>query len=183
MSELIGAVKGETQEQAAARLRSFVYEPAAGGELGTETPGLAEVLADAEATADGALPDEDESVPLDGSDLAGELGEDRAGEDVVHDVAVGAASLGKGLDGPTLAALLEGQGRVTDVRLSIAIEVLRLGQKVTGDRVLGVLASMGFEDEAAAARAVAEELGKTGGVVVEAAGALPALPEAGEAQS
>lgn len=110
--------------------------------------------------------DEDESVELE------TLGAP-VGEDVVYEVAIAAASTGKGFDGPFFAELIVGAGPIDDVRLSMAVEVLRLGSKLTGDRMLGVLESLGFEGEVLAARITRDELGKVADVPVEAMTALP----------
>jgi hypothetical protein len=60
------------------------------------------------------------------------------------------------------------------VRLAMALGVLRLGTKLTGDRMLHVLESLGFADEAGAARVAREELSKVPDVPVEVMTALPA---------
>lgn len=115
--------------------------------------------------------DEDESVELSSEAV------DETGDDIVYDVAVAAASTGRDFDSRMLAEYLEEAGPITDVRLGLAIGVLRLGTKLTGDRMLGVLENLGFNDEAAAARIARDELGKVGEVAVEVMTALPAPME------
>lgn len=118
--------------------------------------------------------DEDESVSVESADDGADDGE---GDDIVYDVAVAAASTGRDFDGRMLAEYLEDAGAITDVRLAMAIGVLRLGTKLTGDRMLGVLENLGFSDEAATARIARDELGKVGEVAVEVMTALPAPME------
>jgi len=96
-------------------------------------------------------------------------------EDVVTELAFAAASSGREFDGRVLAELLEQGGPIEDVRLSIAIGVLRLGQKLTGDRMLRVLEVLGFEAEAMAGRIARDEIVKAGDVSVESTTALPAV--------
>lgn len=125
--------------------------------------------AEGEAGAGEALLDEDTSV---------EVGVDGDGlpvvEDVVYELAVAAATGGREFDGQVLAELFTQGGPIGDVRLTIAIEVLRLGQKLTGDRMLRVLESLGFEGEAMAGRFARAEIAKAGGVLVESTTVLPA---------
>lgn len=116
--------------------------------------------------------EEDESV-----NVEAKAPEEPLVEDVVYELAVAAASTGRDFDGPLLAEYLEQGGAVDDVRLTIAIGVLRLGQKLTGDRLLGVLESLGFGGEAAAARVARDELGKIPDVPVEVMTALPSSLE------
>jgi hypothetical protein len=129
-----------------------------------------------EPVSDEAQPggDEDDSVSLD------EIGQALDGEDVVQDVAVSAAATGKGFDGPLLAELLEGSGPLEDVRLMMAIEVLRLGSKLTGDKMLAVLERLGFDTEVALARLTRDELSKIPDVPVESMTPLPGALDGGE---
>ena len=120
--------------------------------------------------------DEDEGVSLD------ELGLAPDGEDVVQDLAISAAATGKGFDGPLLAELLSKSGESHDVRLSIAIEVLRLGSKLTGDKMLAVLESLGFEGEVLVARVARDELAKIPDVPVESTTPLPPGSDGGDGQ-
>lgn len=129
--------------------------------------GSTEVVGDGGAGE--ALLDEDTSV---------DVGVDSDGlpvvEDVVYELAVAAAAAGREFDGQVLAELFAQGGPIGDVRLTIAIEVLRLGQKLTGDRMLRVLESLGFEGEAMAGRLARAELAKAGGVAVESTTVMPA---------
>lgn len=124
----------------------------------------------ASITDDAGDGDEDESVELDAS-------VDETSEDIVYDVAVAAASTGRDFDGRMLAEYLEGGGPITDVRLALALGVLRLGTKLTGDRMLTVIEQLGFVEEAATARIAKDELAKIGDVPVEVTTALPAPME------
>jgi ribosomal protein L12E/L44/L45/RPP1/RPP2 len=121
--------------------------------------------------------DEDESVSLDLETEGTEVP-----EDIVYELGVAAATHGREFDGRVFAELLEQGGLITDVRLMIAIAVLRTGQKLNGDRMLRVLEEMGFVGEATAARLARDELSKvkvevvvettsTDGAVVAAAAA------------
>lgn len=114
--------------------------------------------------------DEDESVPLE-SEVDGAVD-----EDVVYTLAVAAATHGREFDGPLCAELLERGGPIEDVRLMIAIAVLRTGQKLNGDRMLRVLDGMGFSGEATAARLARDELAKAaGGIVIESSSPVPGV--------
>lgn len=115
-------------------------------------------------------PDEDESVSLDdGIESAHD-------EDVVYTLSVAAATHGREFDGPLLAELLESGGIIEDVRLMIAIAVLRTGQKLNGDRMLRVLEGMGFAGEAMAGRLARDELAKVeGGIVIESSAPVPGV--------
>lgn len=123
----------------------------------------------AENEASDSSDDEDTSVSLDV-----EAATVPVVEDVVYELAVAAASSGREFTGEVLAELLSQGGPIFDVRLSVAIEVLRLGQKLTGDRMLRVLESLGFAGEAMAGRLVREEMVKAGGVAVEVTTPMPA---------
>ena len=130
---------------------------------------LAAITDDAGGDAEGG--DEDESVEM------AESIDVEPSEDIVYEVALGAASTGRDFDGRMLAEYLIGGGPITDVRLGLAIGVLQLGTKLTGDRMLGVLESLGFTEEAATARLAKDELAKVGDVQVEVMTALPAPME------
>lgn len=129
-----------------------------------------EALADTERAAVGAE-DEDLTVQLFEADEADEAS---IGEDVVLDIAIAAATLGKQFDGPAFGDALAAKGPIEDVRLTLAIEVLRLGSKVTGDKVLDVLDRLGFSEEAAAARVAKTEIEKAPeAAVVESTTVVP----------
>lgn len=114
--------------------------------------------------------EEDETVVL---TAEGDVASTDPGEDVVYDLAVAAASVGKSFDGPSLAALLREGPAIDDVRLTIAVEVLALGQKLSGDKLLEVLERLGFTAEVAAARVAKEELAKEPDVAVIASSPVP----------
>lgn len=122
-------------------------------------------------------PDEDESVSLESkAEGQGDGAEAPVEEDIVYALGVAAATHGREFDGPLFAELLERGGPIEDVRLMIAIAVLRTGQKLNGDRMLRVLESMGFEGEAAAARIARDELSKVlGSVVIESTSVVPGV--------
>lgn len=129
-------------------------------------------ITDDETAETAAAGDEDESVDV---DTVSSLEE--GSEDIVYEVAVAAASTGRDFDGRMLAEYLEDGGPITDVRLALALGVLRLGTKLTGDRMLSVLEQLGFKEEAATARIAKDELAKIGDVPVEVTTALPAPME------
>lgn len=130
------------------------------GEGGTAEGGAAAYVAALD------LPDEDESVSVDLETEATELP-----DDIVYELAIGAATHGREFDGRLFAELLEQGGPIEDVRLMIAIAVLRTGQKLNGDRMLRVLEELGFSGEATAARLARDAIIEAGGAVkVESVG-------------
>lgn len=190
MSELIG-----TPRDAVIVKSDFVggrIEPLGEGAMVSldevsEYPGVDDVLDDAEIAGQAgqagqaAAPDEDESVDVTEGVLSDALDAEIDGHDVVWDLAIAAAATGKGFDGPFLADLLRKSGAITDVRLLISIEVLSLGSKLTGDKMLSVLGRLGFELEAAGARAARDALGSVPNVAVEAVTAMPIVETEGGA--
>lgn len=164
MSELIGSGRGSGVRPVAGEV--VVTADDIGAFL-EQTAGAEPAGAEIEEQSD-----EDDSVSLEGFQ-DGSVEEDGS-DDIVYELAVAAASSGREFDGRVLAELLEAGGAIEDVRLSIAIEVLRLGQKLTGDRMLRVLESLGFAGEALAGRLAREEIASAGGVVVESTTAMPA---------
>lgn len=108
-------------------------------ELGQEEAGL-------DASADLGLGEEDTGVELE-SEV-----EDALGEDVVLDIALVAASLGKEFDGAAFAQALQSGSPIEDVRLIIALGVLGTNKRVTAELVLNVMSELGFQSEVEAAR-------------------------------
>lgn len=141
-----------------------------------EAPAVDGAGAEGEGSGGQGAGDEDESVDL----SPATNGESPGVEDIVYELGVAAATHGREFDGRVCAELLEQGGPIEDVRLTIAISVLRTGQKLTGDRMLKILEELGFEGEAMVARLARDELAKIGSaVVVENPSGVPGVESAG----
>lgn len=120
--------------------------------------------------------EEDESVDVTGDE---DDGEEESEQDLIVKLALGAVQLGRDFDGPQLAEILrEWPAPIEDARLSIAIEVLALGRKLTGDKMLELLTAAGFASEVGAARQLASELEKDPSPVIAVSGVPTAEVEA-----
>ena len=134
--------------------------------LAIPVEGLEEPSEAGEGELDGVLLDEDELQGLD---------EDQ----VLFDLAIAAADSGKEFDGVVLAQLLGKVAPASDLRLVIALKVLSLGQKLTGERFLSCLEDLGYERNVLEARETQAELARGGIVGVEMVSG-PALGVDGE---